>query len=54
VKATEVSLLDGLKKSPQFVIPICQRTDSCTEKECRQLWDDFVRTSTREATGREG
>jgi uncharacterized protein with ParB-like and HNH nuclease domain/predicted transport protein len=44
VKATEARLLDFLKKSPQFVIPIYQRTYSWTEKECRQLWDDIVRT----------
>lgn len=44
MKATEVKLLDFLKKSPQFVIPIYQRTYSWTEKECRQLWDDILRT----------
>lgn len=44
MKATEARLLDLLKKSPQFVIPIYQRTYSWTEKECRQLWDDIVRT----------
>lgn len=44
MKATEAKLLDFLKKSPQFVIPIYQRTYSWTEKECRQLWDDIVRT----------
>src|SRR5438876_9036756 len=44
MKATEARLLDFLKKSPQFVIPIYQRTYSWTEKECRQLWDDIVRT----------
>lgn len=43
MKATEARLLDFLKKSPQFVIPIYQRTYSWTEKECRQLWDDIVR-----------
>jgi len=43
MKATEAKLLDFLKKSPQFVIPIYQRTYSWTEKECRQLWDDVVR-----------
>lgn len=43
MKATEARLLDFLKKSPQFVIPIYQRTYSWTEKECRQLWDDVVR-----------
>ena len=44
MKATEAKLLDFLKKSPQFVIPIYQRTYSWTEKECRQLWDDIVRS----------
>jgi uncharacterized protein with ParB-like and HNH nuclease domain/predicted transport protein len=43
MKATEAKLLAFLKKSPQFVIPIYQRTYSWTEKECRQLWDDIVR-----------
>jgi len=43
MKATEARLLDFLRKSPQFVIPIYQRTYSWTEKECRQLWDDIVR-----------
>jgi len=43
MKATEAKLLDFLKKSPQFVIPIYQRTYSWTEKEVRQLWDDIVR-----------
>jgi len=42
MKATEAKLLDFLKKSPQFVIPIYQRTYSWTEKECRQLWDDIL------------
>jgi len=43
MKATEAKLLDFLKRSPQFVIPIYQRTYSWTEKECLQLWDDVVR-----------
>ena len=43
MKATEAGLLAFLKKSPQFVIPIYQRTYSWTEKECRQLWDDILR-----------
>ena len=46
MKATEAKLLDFLKKSPQFIIPIYQRTYSWTEKECRQLWDDIVRCGT--------
>jgi uncharacterized protein with ParB-like and HNH nuclease domain/predicted transport protein len=49
VKATEAKLLDFLKKSPQFVIPIYQRTYSWTERECRQLWDDIVRTGNNDA-----
>lgn len=48
MKATEARLLDFLKKSPQFVIPIYQRTYSWTERECRQLWDDIVRTGTND------
>ncbi len=43
MKASEAKFLDFLKKAPQFVIPIYQRTYSWTEKECRQLWDDIVR-----------
>src|SRR5712671_3954416 len=43
MKATEAKLLDFLKKSPQFVIPIYQRSYSWTEKQCRQLWDDILR-----------
>lgn len=48
MKATEAKFLDFLKKSPQFVIPIYQRTYSWTEKECLQLWDDIVRTGSRD------
>lgn len=44
MKATEAKFLDFIKKSPQFVIPIYQRTYSWTERECRQLWDDIIRT----------
>ena len=43
MKATEAKLLEFLRKSPQFVIPIYQRTYSWTESECRQLWDDIIR-----------
>ena len=48
MKATEAKLLDFLKRSPQFAIPIYQRTYSWTERECRQLWDDIIRTGTRD------
>lgn len=49
MKATEARFLDFIKKSPQFVIPIYQRTYSWTERECRQLWDDIVRTGSNDA-----
>jgi len=49
MKATEAKLLEFLKKSPQFVIPIYQRTYSWAEKECRQLWDDILRTGGNDA-----
>ena len=43
MKATEARLSDVIRKAPQFVIPIYQRTYSWTEHECRKLWDDIVR-----------
>ena len=49
MKATEARLLEFLKKSPQFVIPIYQRTYSWTKKECGQLWDDIVHTGEDDA-----
>ncbi len=49
MKATEARLLEFLKKSPQFVIPIYQRTYSWTDRECKQLWDDILRTGRNDA-----
>lgn len=43
MKAVEAKLLEFLRKSPQFIIPIYQRNYSWTEKECRQLWGDVLR-----------
>lgn len=43
MKAVEAKLLDFIKKSPQFIIPIYQRNYSWTEKECVQLWEDILR-----------
>ena len=48
MKATEANLLAFIKRSPQFVIPIYQRTYSWTDKECRQLWEDILRTGANE------
>lgn len=49
MKANEANLLVFLKKSPQFVIPIYQRTYSWTDKECDQLWNDILRTGQNDA-----
>jgi uncharacterized protein with ParB-like and HNH nuclease domain/predicted transport protein len=49
MKASEAGLLAFLKKAPQFVIPIYQRTYSWTEAECRQLWDDILRAGSNDA-----
>lgn len=51
MKATEAKLLDFLKKSPQFIIPIYQRTYSWTARECNQLWTDILRTGSSEKIG---
>ena len=44
MKATQAKFLEFLDRSPQFEIPVYQRTYSWTERECRQLWDDVLRT----------
>jgi len=49
MKATEAKLLDFIRKSPQFLIPIYQRTYSWTEKECKQLWNDIVRAGSNDS-----
>ena len=49
MKATEANFLEFLKKSPQFVIAIYQRTYSWTERECHQLWEDILRTGRDDA-----
>ncbi len=51
MKASEANLLSFLQKSPQFIIPIYQRTYSWTDKQCRQLWDDILRAGSSEIIG---
>lgn len=51
MKATEAKLLDFLKKSPQFIIPIYQRTYSWNEPQCQQLWDDILRAGSNDNIG---
>lgn len=48
MKATEAKLLDFLKKSPQFLIPIYQRSYAWTERECDQLWTDVMNAGRNE------
>ena len=44
MQAREAKFLEVIKKSPQFQIPLYQRSYSWTERECKQLWDDVVRS----------
>jgi len=48
MEAFATKLLKFLRKSPQFVVPIYQRTYSWTETECKQLWDDIIRVGESE------
>ena len=48
MKATEANFLAFLDRSPQFMIPIYQRTYSWTEDECQQLWEDILRAGSQE------
>ena len=50
MKATDAKLPDFLQKSPQFVIPIYQRTYSWTAVQCRQWWDDILRAGSSDAS----
>ncbi|TPI04890.1 DUF262 domain-containing protein [Helicobacter pylori] len=46
MKADAMKLLDFIGKSQekQFVIPIYQRVYSWEKKQCKQLWDDIIKT----------
>ena len=43
MKAIQADLLNFLRKSPQFVIPLYQRNYSWSAAQCHQLWDDLMR-----------
>jgi len=49
MKASEARFMSLLQRSPQFIIPIYQRTYSWTEKQSRQLWDDIIRAGSNNA-----
>lgn len=48
MKAVESQLLSLLKKSPQFSIPIYQRTYSWEIEQCEQLWKDVLRAGSND------
>ena len=48
MKAKETMILDFLQNSPQFIIPIYQRTYSWEIQQCEQLWNDIIRAGTGE------
>lgn len=47
MKAVDANLLELLKKSERFVVPIYQRVYSWERGECEQLWQDVLRAGTR-------
>lgn len=47
LKAVDANLLELLKKSERFVVPIYQRVYSWGIAECAQLWTDIVRAGAR-------
>ena len=51
MKAVDANLLELLKKSTQFVVPIYQRVYSWDTTECEQLWCDVVRAGKTDALG---
>lgn len=50
MKATEAKLLDFLKKSPQFIVPIYQRDYAWGLPQCARLWADILRAGKSEET----
>jgi uncharacterized protein with ParB-like and HNH nuclease domain/alkylated DNA nucleotide flippase Atl1 len=51
VKAVDANLLELLKKSTQFVVPIYQRVYSWGPAECEQLWSDVLRAGRSDDLG---
>lgn len=49
MKAVDTNLLDLLKKSERFVVPIYQRVYSWGKDECAQLWKDMMRAGSRDS-----
>lgn len=51
MKAVDANLLELLKKSTQFVVPIYQRVYSWESSECLRLWDDIVQAGKSDLLG---
>ena len=51
MKAKEARLLDFLRSSKQFVIPIYQRHYRWEEAQCRRLWEDVLQAGRNPTTG---
>ncbi|MGE3193861.1 MAG: DUF262 domain-containing protein [Microbacteriaceae bacterium] len=51
MKAVDANLLDLLKITSQFEVPIYQRAYAWGEAECEQLWRDILRAGLKESLG---
>ncbi|WP_210415909.1 DUF262 domain-containing protein [Humibacter ginsenosidimutans] len=51
MKAVDTNLLDLLKVTSQFEVPIYQRAYAWGEAECKQLWKDIVRAGENSTLG---
>lgn len=51
MKVAEGKLLDFLRKSLKFIIPVYQRTYSWTETQCQQLWGNIIRAGSHDNIG---
>ena len=48
MRTTETLLLDFIRQTPQFRIPVNQRRYAWTRRHCRQLWDDILDAGERQ------
>ena len=48
MRTSETLLLDFIRHSPQFRIPVNQRRYAWTRRHCRQLWDDILDAGERQ------
>ena len=48
MRTSETLLLDFIRQTPQFRIPVNQRRYAWTKRHCRQLWDDILDAGERQ------